>query len=222
MELRAYLPFWPKLNTSQRELLENATRERQFKRGKMLHSGQGDCTGLMLVLQGQLRVYTLSDEGRELTLYRLFPRDLCLFSASCILHSIQFDVMVAAEQDTEVLHIPADTYKQLIEESAPVANYTNELMASRFSDVMWLMDQLLNKKLDTRLAAFLLEEYELEGTESLALTHEQIANHLGSVREVVTRMLKYFQNEGLVRLGRGSIQLLELERLRTLASVSLR
>ena len=223
MELNSYLPFWSSLDPSQRTLLEQAAQERHFRRGETLHGGTENCAGLMLVLRGQLRVYTISDEGKELTLYRLLPRDMCLFSASCIMQSIQFDIMVMAEQDTDVLQIPADTYKYLMETSAAVANYTNELMATRFSDVMWLLDQLLNKKLDTRLAAFLLEECLLEGeTDTLSLTHEQIANHLGSVREVVTRMLKYFQNEGLVQLRRGSIRILDPVRLRELASVSLR
>jgi CRP/FNR family transcriptional regulator len=220
--LGEWLPFWPQLNEDQKRRLSAAAHERRFEKGALLHRGSEDCIGLLLVLSGQLRAYTLSDEGKELTLYRLLERDLCLFSASCILNSIQFDVMVSAEQDTRVLHIPADVYKALMEESVAVAGYTNELMASRFSDVMWLMDQILNKKLDSRLAAFLLEERELTGSGELAVTHEQISSYLGSVREVVTRMLRYFQSEGLVRLGRGKIQLLDESRLAQLAAASRR
>lgn len=217
-----YLPFWGKLSKAEQELLSNATVERHYDKGEVLHRGSADCIGLLLVTGGMLRVYTISDEGRELTLYRLMERDLCLLSASCIMHSIQFDVMVSAEQSTTVLHIPADVYQQLMKESLPVSSYTNELMASRFSDVMWLMDQILYKKLDSRLAAFLLEEWDLHGSEVLALTHEQIAGHLGSAREVITRMLKYFQGEGLLRLSRGSITLLAREPLEKLAEASLR
>ncbi len=87
---------------------------------------------------------------------------------------------------------------------------------------MWLMDQILNKKLDTRLAAFLLEESALSGSNVVTITHEQIANHLGSVREMISRMLDYFQKEGLVRLGRGNIRLLNLPKLTDLAQRSLR
>lgn len=220
--LEDYLPFWEKLTPGQRTELSAAVHRRRFEKGEILHRGKDDCIGLLLVLSGQLRAYTVSEEGKELTLYRLLERDMCLFSGSCILNSIQFDVMVTAEQDTEVLHIPSELYKRLMEESLPVANYTNELMASHFSDVMWLMDQTLNKKLDSRLAALLLEEQEFSGSDLLTLTHEQLGNHLGSVREVVTRMLKYFQSEGLVRLGRGSIQLLDKKRLYELAKDSLR
>jgi CRP/FNR family transcriptional regulator, anaerobic regulatory protein len=101
-------------------------------------------------------------------------------------------------------------------ESAPAANYTNELMASRFSDVMWLIEQIMWKSLDKRVAAFLLEEAAIEGTYELKITHETIANHLGSHREVITRMLRYFQNEGMVRLSRGMVAVLDEKKLRAL------
>lgn len=216
------MPFWRRLTKSQQDMLQAVVREQSYKKGTLLHSGSADCNGLFLVTGGQLRAYTISDEGKELTLYRLLEREMCLFSASCIMNDIQFDVMVAAEEDTTVLHIPADAYKQLMCESLAVVTYTNQLLSSRFSDVMWLMDQTLNKKLDARLAALLLEEGELRGNDILTITHEQLGNHLGSAREVVTRMLKYFQNEGLVQLGRGSIRLLDKTRLHTLAKDSLR
>jgi CRP/FNR family transcriptional regulator len=222
MEILTFLPFWNKLSKKQQEELMASAREFSYDKGTLLHNGSLDCVGLFLVKQGQLRVYTISEEGKELTLYRLFERDICLLSASCMLRGLQFDVMVCAEDDTNVLHIPTSVYQKLMEESIIVANYTNELMASHFSEVMWLMDQIMNKKLDTRIAAFLMEESELRQQTKLSITHEQIANHLGSVREVVTRMLKHFQNEGLVKLGRGSIELLNIDSLNELASESLR
>lgn len=220
--LKSYLPFWEQLTQQQKALLNASVHERRFAKGEILHRGSADCIGLLLVLQGQLRAFIVSDEGKELTLYRLLERDLCLFSAACIMSSLQFDVMVSAEEDTTALHIPSDIYKHLMEESLPVANYTNQLMASRFSDVMWLLDQIQNKKMDSRLAALLLEERELRGSDELAVTHEQLSNHLGSVREVVTRMLKYFHAEGLVELSRGSIRILDPDRLYALAGESLR
>ena len=103
-------------------------------------------------------------------------------------------------------------------ESAPLANFTNALMAARFSDVMWLLEQLLWKSMDRRLAAFLLEEAAVEGTDTLRLTHERIAAHLGTAREVVTRLLRYFQSEGLVKLGRGSVELTDRRALAKLAA----
>lgn len=222
MDIAAYFPFWARLTPGQRSRLAESVSARRFPRGALVYGGDGDCAGLILPTAGQLRAYLLTDEGKELTLYRLFPRDMCLFSASCIMRGIAFDVMVEAERETEALTIAAPVYQSLMEESAVVANFTNQLMAERFSDVMWLMDQMLSKKLDGRLAAFLVEEGRLLGGEELPLTHDQIARHLGSAREVVTRMLRYFQSEGLVRLSRGGVRLTDLPRLSELAGDSLR
>ncbi len=101
--------------------------------------------------------------------------------------------------------------------SAPLANYTNEVMASRFSDVMWLIDQIMWKSFDKRLAEFLLNEVSIEGTNILKLTHEEIGNHMGNPREVVTRMLKYFQTEGMVKLSRGTVEILDENKLAALS-----
>lgn len=214
MSFEHYFPIWDQLTILQKNRMLDSLINRQIKKGTMIHNGSMDCTGLLLVKHGQLRAYILSDEGREITLYRLFDRDMCLFSASCIMRSIQFDVAIEAEKDTGLWIIPAEIYKSIMEESAPTANYTNELMASRFSDVMWLMEQIMWKSFDKRLAAFLLEESTLEGDSTLKLTHEIIANHLGTAREVVTRMLRYFQSEGMVKLARGTVEITDEEKLR--------
>ena len=124
---------------------------------------------------------------------------------------------IEAEKDTELWVIPAEIYKTIMEESAPVANYTNELMATRFSDVMWLIEQIMWKSLDKRVAAFLLEEASIEETNELKITHETIAGHMGTAREVVTRMLRYFQNEGMVKLSRGTVTITDEEKLRGLS-----
>lgn len=209
MNYLTYLPVWNKLDKSQQDILIKSAVSRKFKKGELLHNGSADCTGLILVISGQLRAFTVSDDGREITMYRLFNRDICLFSASCIMNSIQFDITITAEKDTDVLLIPSDTYKNIMEVSAPLANYTNEVMASRFSEVMWLIDQVMWKSFDKRLADFLLTEANIEDTNKLKITHEIIGNHLGSPREVVTRMLKYFVNEGFISLSRGTIEIID-------------
>ena len=213
MEFQSCFPIWDRLDTEQQARILGSLVSHRVKKGTVIHNGSMDCTGLLLIKSGQLRVYILSDEGREITLYRLFELDMCLFSASCMLRSIQFDVTIASEKDTEFWVVPTEVYKGILEESAPAANYTNELMASRFSDVMWLMEQIMWKSLDRRLAAFLLEEASIEGSDRLKITHETIANHLGSHREVITRMLRYFQNEGMVRLSRGVIEITDADKL---------
>lgn len=217
MPFQDYFPIWDKLEPAQQDRLLDNLVARKVEKGTVIHNGSMDCTGLLVVESGQLRAYILSDEGREITLYRLFDRDICLLSASCMIRSIQFDVTVVAEKDTRLWVIPAEVYKGVMESSAPAANFTNELMATRFTDVMWLIEQIMWKSLDKRLAAFLLEEAAIEGSNELKITHEAIANHMGSHREVITRMLRYFQGEGLVRLSRGIVAILDEERLKGLA-----
>ena len=216
MEFREFFPIWDRLSDRQRAALSDSAVWRTVPKGMVIHNGDADCTGLVLVCSGQLRAYILSEEGREVTIYRLFAMDLCLFSASCLMNSIQFDITIETEKDTSLWMIPPDVYKEVMEESAAAANFTNEVMASRFSEVMWLMEQVLWKSFDKRLAGFLAEECVLEETQNLKITHEKIAAHLGTAREVVTRMLKYFQTEGLVQLSRGTVEILNLEGLRKL------
>lgn len=213
IELSSYIPVWEKLSAAQRERLIRRATRRSAGKGAVIHNGSGECTGLLLVTSGQLRAYLLSPEGREITIYRLFERDICLLSASCMLRSIQFDITIEAEKDTEFFLIPAEAYRAVMEESPPLSNFTNEVMAARFSEVMWLMEQVMWKRFDQRLAAFLLEESAIEGSSRLRLTHEAIGNHLGSPREVVTRMLRYFQNEGMVKLSRGSVEITDEKKL---------
>ncbi len=217
MKLSEYFPVWNRLTPKQQSELERAAVLRSVPQGTLLHNGSADCLGLIVVQSGQLRAFICSDEGRELTIYRLLERDICLFSASCIMQSIQFDVTVEAEKDSSFWLIPSDLYKRLMEESAPVANYTSQIMAARFSEVMWLIEQILWKSQDRRLAAFLLQESDLEESDLLKITHEKIAAHLGTAREVITRILRYFQSEGLVVLSRGTIRLANRRALEELA-----
>ena len=216
MELSDFFPFWEKLTDIQREKLLEIAQPMSVKAGTVVHNGSMDCLGLLLIGSGQLRVYTISDEGREVTLYRLFEFDICLFSASCVMPSVQFEVVIEAEKDTKLTVIPSCLFKNLMEDSAPVANYVNQLISSRFSEVMWLMEQVMWKSFDKRLAKFLLEESALEGSNTLKITHEKIANHIGSAREVVTRMLRYFQGEGMVSLSRGIVELTDVKALQNL------
>lgn len=207
MELESFFPVWDKLTEEQKRRLESASSLRRLPAGELVHSAQTDCVGLLALRSGRLRAFMLSESGREITLYRLFERDICLFSASCMVRSLQFDVSIEAERDSEFIVIAPEAYRAVMEQSAALANYTNELMATRLSEVMWLVEQVLWQSFDRRLAGFLLDEAALEGSDRLAITHERIAAHLGTAREVVTRMLRYFQAEGLVSLSRGAVNI---------------
>lgn len=217
MKFEEYFPVIRKLSKEQQKRIQEAVTEKSVEKGTVLHDGAADCTGLLVVQSGMLRAYILSEEGREITLYRLFERDVCLFSASCMMSGIQFEVTIEAEKDTRVWVIPTKVWKQLNEESAVLSNYTNELMADRFTNVMWLIEQIMWKSFDKRLAEFLLEEVSVEGTSLLKITHEVIGNHLGTAREVVTRMLRYFQSEGMVKLSRGMVEITDTAGLEEVA-----
>lgn len=216
MSFEKHFPIWDQLQPHQQHLLLDSLTCQTVKKGTILRGGNTDCSGLVLICSGQLRAFVYSEEGREITIYRLFDGDLCLFCAPCVIRSIQFDVTIQAEKDTEFWKIPSDVYQRLMTQSTAVSNYTNELMASRFTEVMSRMEQFMWKSMDKRVASFLLQEASIEGTCALRITHENIANHLGSYREVITRTLRDFQGAGMVKLSRGLVTILEKEKLEVL------
>ena len=216
MEYAEYLPIWDKLTADQQQRIANVIEFRKIKAGTQIHDSSSECLGLVLVRSGQLRAYILSEDGREITISRLFEYDVSLLSASCVMPDMQFNVMIEAEKDTEFWSIPACLFKNLVDESLAVSNYSRNLLSSNFSELMWLMEQIMWKSFDKRLAAFLLEEASLEDSNQLKITHERIAGHMGTAREVVTRMLRYFQSEGMVKLTRGTIEITDEAKLEAL------
>ena len=220
-DVSAFFPFWDSLSADHKEDILRHAAEHVFTKGSVLrpyNENESECMGFVLVNKGQLRAFMLSDGGKEVTLYRLFSLDICLFSASCVMRNIQFDIQLEAEKETRAWVIPASLCNRLMQQSLAMANFTNELMASRFTDVMWTLDQVLFKSMDNRIAALLLELSVIEASDAISVTHEELANQLGTAREVVTRLLKYFQSDGIIKLSRGSIRLLNFEKIRALAT----
>ena len=203
------LPFWPSLSERERDMVRRSAVLRRYEKGALIHDGGNECLGMLLLLSGEIRTYLLSDEGREVTLYRLYAGDVCVLSASCVISQITFDTQISAQQETEVLIIPASIIAALREENLSLRCFLYELATQRFSHVMWAMQQILFKGLDRRLAGFLLDEAERTGSSTVRMTHEQIAQHISSAREAVARMLKNFSEDGLVSLKRGAITLLD-------------
>jgi len=208
------LPFWQLLTEQERDTVQRSAMVRRYEKGALIHDGGSECLGLLLVLSGEIRTYLLSDEGREVTLFRLYPGELCVLSASCVISQITFDTQMTAQQETEVLIIPAGLVAALTEQNLSVRCFLYELATRRFSDVMWAMQQILFKGLDRRLAEFLLSEAARTGSDTIRMTHEQLAQHISSAREAVARMLKTFSEEGLVELKRGIITLRDKDGLR--------
>ena len=210
------LPFWKLLTDSEKELVRQNAVIRLYKKGTRVYSSEQECLGMLFVMQGEMRTYLLSEEGREVTLFRIYPNDLCVLSASCVISQISFDTQMSAQKDTEALIIPPNIVLFLKEKNLSVRCFLYELATKRFSDVMWAMQQILFKRLDQRLALFLMQESQRLGTDTIHMTHEQIAQQISSAREAVARMLKQFSEDGLVELKRGAIRLLDQKGLKAL------
>ena len=210
------LPFWKLLTDSEKELVQQNAVIRLYKKGTRVYSSERECLGMLFVMQGEMRTYLLSEEGREVTLFRIYPNDLCVLSASCVISQISFDTQMSAQKDTEALIIPPNIVLLLKEKNLSVRCFLYELATKRFSDVMWVMQQILFKRLDQRLALFLMQESQRLGTDTIHMTHEQIAQQISSAREAVARMLKQFSEDGLVELKRGAIRLLDQKGLKAL------
>ncbi len=214
--IRSILPFWDRLSAEEAELLLRHTRTVTYEPGETVHSSANDCVGILLIRSGELRTYILSEEGKEITLFRLGEGDVCVLSASCLIRSITFDIFIDAVQKTELYLIDVQAFSQLMEENVYAENFALRITAERFSEVMWAMEQILFMSFDRRLAIFLLDETAKTGVDNITMTHEQIARYVGSAREVVSRMLKYFAKEGMVAVHRGGVEITDKQKLRKL------
>jgi CRP/FNR family transcriptional regulator len=214
--VKSRLTFWDKLNDTEKSIIENNTAKVTYHKGAKLHSANNECLGVLLVKSGELRVYILSEDGRDVTLYRITAGDVCVLSASCILNSITFEVQIDAEVDTEAYLINIGAFGKLSNNNVYVENFAYKNTMERFSDVMWSMEQILFMRFDKRLAIFLLDEMAKTGSPDLNLTQEQIARYVGSAREVVSRMLKTFQSQGILSQSRGQIHIQNKDKLKQL------
>ncbi len=208
-------PFWNTLTASDKNYIYDHTFYTSYQKGTTLYDGN-ECSGVFVLQSGTLRVYVLSEEGKEITLYRLHKGEMCMLSASCVIQSITFDVMIDAEDDCQCFIISASAFANISEKNPQVKIFALETAVSRFSDVMWVLQQVLFMSMDKRLAIFLYEESVRLQTDTLTYTQDQIAKHLGSAREVISRMLKYFSNEGIVEVSRKGVRILDKNKLRIL------
>lgn len=209
------IPVWDKMEEKHKQIILNNIEYKRFNKNDVVHDNDVSCLGLVLIKKGKLRAYMVSESGKEISLYYLIDKDICLMSASCAMKDITIDVFIDAMEESEVLIIPTIVYNRISKESLVFSNYINEIMASRLSDVMWLLEQVMFKKFDQRLAEFII--YHMGEDNKLKMTHEQIANHLGSAREVVSRMLKHFSACGFIKLYRGGIEVIDEDALSNLS-----
>lgn len=213
---RDTFPFWNKIDEGERDYICNNTVALSYPKGANVHDSS-ECSGVFFIRSGCLRVYIMSEDGKDITLYRLHLGDMCMLSASCVLQSITFDVFIDAEEASECYVIGGPAFAAVAERNPDIKIFALEIAVSRFSDVMWVMQQILFMSMDKRLAIFLIDESSRFDCDVIELTHEQIARYMGSAREVVSRMLKYFASEGIVEVSRKGVRILDRKRLRSIA-----
>ncbi|MBQ8904542.1 MAG: Crp/Fnr family transcriptional regulator [Oscillospiraceae bacterium] len=213
---REIFPFWNKISEEDKNYICDNSVALSYPKGTTIHDGT-ECAGVFLVRSGSLRVYIMSEEGKDITLYRLHAGDMCMLAASCVLQAITFDVYVDAEENSECYIVSGPAFADISEKNSHIKIFALETAVSRFSDVLWVMQQILFMSMDRRLAIFLWDEAARTNSDTITLTHEQIAKYIGSAREVVSRILKYFSNEGIVEVSRKDIKILDKKRLKELA-----
>jgi CRP/FNR family transcriptional regulator len=205
--------FWAHMSPSQKELLLSNIREIHYEAGEAVQSGECQCLGTIFLLKGILRVYLLSSQGKEATLYRLRDGDICTLSASCMLSAITFDVQIDAETTCDILLIPAVIFSQLMRNNIYIENFTYKLTTEHFSDVISGIERTFFLSLPQRIAAFLLDESAQAASNTLSITKENLARSIGSAREAVSRALKQLSSEGIIEVSRGEIHILDKSRL---------
>ncbi len=210
-------PFYNELNDIERDYFTRGTRFREFSAGDLIHQPDIKCEGLIYMLSGTLRVYMLSDDGREITLFRHGPGEHCVLSASCVIDAISFEVFIEAETDATMYITDAPVLRKVSDMNPYLNIFCQDMALEGFSDIMWTLQQVLFFSVDRRLANYLLNESKNQNSDTVKATHENIATSIGSAREVVTRMLKRFADDGYIKLSRGSIEILDKDSLEDIA-----
>ena len=210
------IPFWANLSSEEKAIVSQRAITKRFNKDQIVSSNSAACLGIILILSGGIRVSLISDEGREITLYRAHAGEFCVSTASCVIHQLTFETIVTAEDDTTVLVIPSSITARLVESNIHVRAFIFERETERYSQTIWAIQQMLFKKFDQRLASYFIDAYTNTDNAEIKKTQEEIARDVNSAREVVARMLKDFAAKGLVEIKRGKIVLKNIEGLKKL------
>lgn len=184
----------------------------------MIEEGTAELLGMLYLKKGKLSVSFLSEEGREVTLYTLEEGSLTFLFAKETIPSIHLDISLSPETDVELIGCPTSCLALLMRRNSDFAAYVHESLLRDFAHIAEIFRIYLFDSFDCRLASFLLKERMSQKSDTLSLTHEQIARHIGASREAVTRALKRFSAEGLLRPGRGQIILLHVAKLQKMTN----
>jgi CRP/FNR family transcriptional regulator len=208
--------LYPAFQTLTPELLEYVLRNgvvRSVGPGTVMFDEHNPCQAFPMLLEGVIRVFKVGPNGRELQLYRVVPGESCILSTSCMLGTTPYTARGVAETAVTVFALTPPVFNRLVSESETFRGYVFGLFADRIVDLMQLVEAVAFQKLDQRLATLLLGKGR-----TVHVTHQALADELGSVREIVSRLLKSFAEQGLVSLGREQIEIVDPARLRRVAA----
>lgn len=205
--------FWNQLTKEQQGRINRSWRLELFDKGRIIYNSAQGCKGVLIIRKGSMRIYMVSPEGREVTLYRLNEGDVCVFAAACLIEEIDFDILIEAAEYTETVTIPAADLQPIMKENKVFENYLYKKTAERFTNVMWTIQNILFKKVDQRIARCLWEEMLRQDCDVVKITQEEIAREIGSAREVVTKTMKHMAGDQLIKNGRGKVEILNKQEL---------
>ncbi len=200
-----HFPELGRLSQESKRILEEGLHIVTAPSGTVMFAEGSECRGYVMLLEGTVRVQKSSEDGREITLYRVEAGESCIMTTTCLISDDQYGAEGIAETEITLAVVPPATFNRLLAQSEKFRNFVFEVYAKRMSMLMMLVEEVVFKKLDKRLAQLLLDHKN----DQFDVTHQDIAMELGSVREVVSRQLKVFERQELIKLGRGSIQILD-------------
>ena len=216
--LEEILPFFNSLSVKESQELISKSILIKYEEGKIVHNKNSTCTGLLITISGQFRTFISAPSGREITLFRLLDRDVCILSASCAFQNITYDINLESEKESLAIIIDSSIIKDLSKSNAKVLEFLLNITQNKLSEVMYVLEQAVFFSLDSRISNFLIEESNLTNSSTLYLTHESIANHIGSSREVVSKILKKFERDDIIEISRGKLKILNIEKLNNLSN----
>ncbi|HSM72574.1 MAG TPA: Crp/Fnr family transcriptional regulator [Anaerolineales bacterium] len=215
-ELNRIIRAMPFLQKADAPLIDELRKHAQFANISAGHDVfvDGDrVDGIAILLSGVVRVYKIGETGREITLYRFGLGESCILSANAIMSDKSFPAIATVEEDAEAVMIPANIFRAWVNKYEPWREFVFDLLSARLSTVMTVVDEVVFKRMDRRVISFLLNQAKVQNP--IRITHQEIAAELGSSREVISRILEDFSKESLIEAGRGTIEVLEFEELKS-------
>lgn len=209
--LKETLPFFEKLSEEEKNEVISKSFITEYKKEEIVHSKNSACTGLLITLSGNFRVYISAPNGRQITLFKLYDRDICMLSAACAFKNLNYDVNLEAQTDSKAIILDSLLIKHLSQSNFSVMEFLLNLTQDKLSQVMYVLEQATFFSLDERITDYLLEQSRYQSSSTLYLTHENIANELGSSREVISRILKKFEKDNKLEISRGKIKIINLK-----------